>query len=179
MRLRLCSHVDHPHCAVLRSGSIARMTADDNYGLDSVRMASSGRKKRRRLSRAQHGGAADITRTVLEMQLGGSSRRASASYSRGHPQPTIGAFDLNGGARGDARWAYGVVPMPFAVMGIAASSLAKGSTRSVGVDGVHSRANITTCSTSSCSPMTVLEPSHMLTVPDLWLEPSHLRCCIG
>ena len=50
------------------------MTADDRNGIDSVFMALSGRKKRRRFSKAQHSGAADITRTVLEMQLGGSSR---------------------------------------------------------------------------------------------------------
>ncbi len=65
--------------------------------------------------------------------------------------------------------------MPFAVMEIAASSLAKGSTRSVGVEGVQSRANIITVSTPARSPMTDLWPSHMLTVPRRWLEPSHQR----
>ena len=76
------------------------MGADDPYGLQGVNMAFAGRKKRRRYSKAQqHGAACDITRTVLDLQLGGSSRRAAARWRLCHPPPLIGVFERHANAR--------------------------------------------------------------------------------
>ena len=80
------------------------MGADDPYGLQGVHMAFAGRKKRRRSSKAQqHGGACDITRTVLDLQLGGSSRHAIARWRRCHPPPLIRSFEQHGNASANER----------------------------------------------------------------------------